>query len=75
MSGVRALGLVRFKFASSEPNSTFKCKVDRKPYQRCESPMTIRHLDEGKHKFRVRAIDAAGHVDSTPAKDRFKVVD
>jgi len=27
----------------------------------------------GKHRFKVRAIDAAGNVDRTPAKARFKV--
>jgi len=35
----------------------------------------MKHLDEGKHKFKVRATDAAGNTDPTPAKDKFKVVD
>ena len=29
---------------------------------------------KGKHKFKVRAIDAAGNTDPSPAKDKFKVV-
>jgi hypothetical protein len=28
----------------------------------------------GRHLFRVRATDAAGNADPTPAKDRFKIV-
>jgi hypothetical protein len=51
-----------------------QCKLDRKPWKRCSSPKTIKHLDEGRHKFKVRAIDAAGNRDPTPAKDRFRVV-
>ena len=33
-----------------------------------------KHLSPGKHKFQVRAIDAAGNVDPSAAKDKFKVV-
>ncbi len=65
----------RFKFVSDEAGTTFECKIDRKPFQTCTSPKTVKRLDDGKHKFKVRAIDAAGNVDPTPAKDRFRVVD
>ncbi len=65
---------VKFKFVSDEAGSTFECKVDKKPFKPCQSPRTIKHLDEGKHKFKVRAVDAAGNVDASPAKDKFKVV-
>ena len=65
---------VKFKFKSSEPNSTFECKLDKKPYKPCSSPRKVKRLDEGKHKFKVRAIDEAGNVDPSPAKDKFKVV-
>ena len=33
----------------------------------------LKRLDEGKHRFQVRAIDAAGNV-GPAAKDKFKVV-
>ena len=66
---------VKFKFTSSEPDSTFECKLDKKQFKPCTSPRKYKRLDEGKHKFKVRAIDAAGNVDPTPAKDKFKVVD
>ena len=55
-------------------DSTFECKLDKKPFKACVSPKTVKHLDEHKHTFKVRAIDAAGNVDSSPAKDKFKVV-
>ena len=64
---------VKFKFVSDEPGSTFECKADNKPFKSCTSPKTLKRLDEGKHKFQVRAIDAAGNV-GPRAKDKFKVV-
>jgi hypothetical protein len=66
---------VKFKFRSDEEGSTFECKKDEKPWKPCSSPTKMKRLDEGKHKFKVRATDAAGNTDPTPAKDKFKVVD
>jgi hypothetical protein len=66
---------VKVKFKSDEPNSTFECKFDRKPYKPCKSPKRLKNLDDGKHKFKVRATDAAGNTDTSPAKAKFKVVD
>jgi hypothetical protein len=66
---------VRFRFTSDEPHSTFKCKIDRKPFKSCTSPRTVKRLDAGRHRFKVVAIDAAGNADPAPAKDRFKVVE
>src|SRR6266542_921870 len=57
-----------FKFRSSEPRSTFKCKLDRKPVKPCVSPKRYRRLKPGKHVFKVRATDPAGNADRTPAK-------
>ena len=65
---------VKFKFTSDEPGSTFKCRLDDKRVRPCSSPKKVKSLDEGKHRFEVRAFDAAGNRDPTPAKDRFKVV-
>jgi Ca2+-binding RTX toxin-like protein len=65
---------VKFAFSSSEPDSTFECKLDKRAFEPCSSPKKAKRLDEGKHKFEVRAIDAAGNVDPSPAKDKFKVV-
>jgi hypothetical protein len=68
-------GTVTVKFKSTEPGSTFTCKLDRKRYKPCRSPKKLKNLDQGKHKFRVRATDAAGNTDPTPAKLKFRVVD
>jgi hypothetical protein len=71
----------KFKFTSSEPASTFECRLKGKglksgvkKFRSCTSPAKYKHLDPGKYKFQVRATDAAGNTDSTPAKDKFKVV-
>ena len=66
--------IAKFKFKSSEPDSTFECKFDRSGYEPCRSPERFRRLDEGKHKFRVRATDATGNTDPSPAKAKFKVL-
>jgi hypothetical protein len=66
---------VKLKFTSSEPDSTFQCKLDKNQFKACTSPRKVKNLDEGKHKFKVRAVDAAGNVDPSPAKDKFRVVD
>jgi hypothetical protein len=63
-----------FKFKSTESGSKFKCKLDRKKYKRCKSPKTYHGLDPGKHVFKVKAVDADGNADKTPAKDSFKVL-
>jgi len=57
---------------SSEPGTRFECKLDRRSYAPCLSPETLK-LKVGKHVFRVRAVDAAGNVDQTPAKAVIRV--
>ena len=64
--------LVAFRFAASE-KSSFKCKLDRKPYATCRSPRKLR-VRVGRHVFRLFAIDAAGNRDRTPAVFEFRVV-
>ena len=62
----------KFKFESSEPGSSFECKFDKKPFKPCDAPFK-KKAKLGKHKFRVRATDAAGNTDGSPAKFKFKV--
>jgi Ca2+-binding RTX toxin-like protein len=64
--------LVAFRFAATE-KSSFKCKLDRKPYASCRSPRKLR-VAVGRHVFRPLAIDAAGNRDRTPAVFEFQVV-
>jgi hypothetical protein len=63
---------VVFRFASSERDSRFRCKLDRKPYRACASPRAYT-VALGKHRFRIVAIDASGNADPTPASFAFRV--
>ncbi len=51
------------------PNSvtTFNCSLDGAGFGVCTSPQTYSGLVDGSHSFQVRAVDAAGNVDPTPA--------
>jgi CSLREA domain-containing protein len=64
----------KFKFTSSEAGSTFQCKLDRRPFKPCRSPKKYKGLKPGKHVFKVRATDAAGNTDPTPAVRKFTVL-
>lgn len=59
-----------YSFTSSEPGSTFECSLDGAPFTACTSPTTL-EVTRGAHTFEVRARDAAGNVDPTPATRRF----
>jgi Ca2+-binding RTX toxin-like protein len=63
---------VAFRFISDEAGSSFRCKLDAKPYRPCTSPR-LYVVKAGRHAFRVFAIDAAGNRDRTPAVLRFRV--
>jgi FG-GAP-like repeat len=63
----------KFRF-SSEAGATFECKLDNKQFASCTSPKKLKHVKPGKHQFEVRATDAAGNIDPTPAKWRWRVV-
>ncbi len=63
---------VRFK--SSEGASTFQCRIGKKAYRTCSSPLRLRNLKLGKHVVLVRAIDAAGNTDPSPLRIAFRVL-
>lgn len=56
-----------FKFASSEPGSTFRCSLDGAAFADCASPKSYSSLASRSHTFRVAAVDRAGNLDATPA--------
>jgi subtilisin family serine protease len=65
---------------ASEPGADFECSVDAgvPAFGPCSGPGSAHTpspaLAEGAHVFRVRAADAAGNVDPTPASRAFSVV-
>jgi hypothetical protein len=67
--GPRALvadGTSDFAFAASEPGATFECALDEGAWFACEPPESYTFWI-GQHTLRVRATDAAGNTDATPA--------
>ncbi len=56
-----------FSFTSSETNSTFECDIDGAGYSACTSPQLYSGLSDISHTFSVKATDALGNADLTPA--------
>jgi hypothetical protein len=66
-SGTTASTSASFSFASTESGSSFECKLDSGSFAACASPKAYSTLSSGAHTFSVRASDAAGNVDPSPA--------
>ena len=64
---------VRFRFVSTDGQSRFECRVDRRKFRACAPGQAFR-VKPGRHLFRVRAIDAFGKTDPIPAQRKFRVV-
>jgi len=62
----------RFSF-STEPGASFECRLNDAAFSPCVHPHTYFSLGHGDYTFQVRARDAAGNVDSTPAEHRWTV--
>ena len=56
-----------FAFSATEPGSTFACRLDGANFSSCTSPKTYSGLAPASHGFEVRATDAAGNPDPSPA--------
>jgi hypothetical protein len=54
---------IALAFSSNEAG-TFECHLENKEFSPCKTPMTIRHLKNGKHVFTVRAVDLNGNRSS-----------
>jgi hypothetical protein len=58
---------------SSEPGARFECALDGAPFADCTSPTSYGELAHGAHAFDVRALDAAGNLDPSPARATWAV--
>jgi len=56
-----------FNFTSPDAAAAFECRLDNGIYTGCANPASYTTLAEGSHIFSVRAKDAAGNIDATPA--------
>jgi hypothetical protein len=72
-SGSIASNSASFSFRSSEPGSSFQCRLDGGGLESCGSPQSYGGLADGQHTFEVVATDAAANVDPTPASRTFAV--
>jgi hypothetical protein len=54
-------------FTSSEGGSTYQCSLDSSAWGTCVSPKAYSSLAVGPHTFSVKATDAAGNTDASPA--------
>jgi hypothetical protein len=64
----------RFTDSTGQTGTTFQCKVDRKPWRRCSSPLRLKRLARGKHVLEIKATNAAGDMEPHSVKRAFKVV-
>jgi hypothetical protein len=61
-----------FTFSATE-QATFRCKLDASAFAACTSPKSYARIRRTAHTFQVRAVDAAGNVDPTPAVFRWTI--
>ena len=53
---------------------TFECRIDSGAWATCDKQRTYQNLSAGPHQFSVRATDAAGNVDLSPATYSWTIV-
>jgi large repetitive protein len=61
---------IQFAFGGATDNvavTSYECKLDSGAYATCSTPKSYSSLSSGSHTFYVRAKDAAGNVDASPA--------
>ncbi len=63
-----------FDFSGTDA-AAFACSLDGEAFTACSSPASydVTRLEPGPHSFAVRAIDAAGNFDDTPAEHTWTI--
>ena len=66
-----------FGISSSDNGATLQCKVDSGAFGPCtgatQHALDLASAPDGRHTFAVRATDAAGNVDASPATRAFRL--
>ncbi|MGE5527305.1 MAG: PKD domain-containing protein [Methanosarcina sp.] len=75
-NGVVAETTAAFEF-SGDPGADvagYQCRIDGGPFEQCpEGEKSYSELADGPHNFQVRAVDAVGNVDPSPAARNWTV--
>jgi hypothetical protein len=64
----------RFLDSTGQPGTRFFCRVDKKHWTGCTSPVKLKRQGFGRHVFAVKAVNAIGTSGPKPVKRPFKVV-
>jgi hypothetical protein len=63
-----------FEFTSTDGGAIFECRMGSEGFASCSSPYSPEvPLTDDTYTFQVRAVDAAGNADPSPASDTFTV--
>jgi hypothetical protein len=72
-SGTTPSTTASFSFSSNEAGASFECQLDSGAWGACATPQAYASLGLGPHAFAVKATDAAGNTDATPASRTWTV--
>jgi hypothetical protein len=64
---------IAFSGTDARVVASFQCKLDGGSFEPCAAPKTYSGLKKGAHTVAVRAVDAAGNVDPTPATRTWRI--
>lgn len=64
----------RFVDSTEQPGTQFFCRVDKRRWSGCSSPIKVKKLKLGRHVFSLKAVNAVGTASPAPVKRAFKVV-